>query len=667
MAMTRKNFLQTAVAGSLAAAGASSQSGDTEAERLESDRLVLRVFRGGTFAVTMRGSGDPEWSPDPWQGVACRVSFLPNGSGAPQTIELGKTGSVEIRKTGSGVRCEFSAQGVAVVTRLQLQGSVLRAAVEEVRLPDNAWLVSVEYPFRSFFLRTGKDDGYLVLPSGEGCLIPSGTVKLGALRFWSWLDESRSEASDVTDPAPILPFYGAQKNGAGFTAVLETSDDFHLRYLLNSDGEHLLIASGRQSPYPQIACAWPLWLGQKGRLGYQRGVRFEFASGLDYNQMAKVYRKEAIARGCLVTLREKARQRPQISRLAGAPYLIYYAGYPHQPPDQPNFHYTYGDLKEVIADLSGSLGLRRAFIHFWGAYTVQPPGSMPFDTRPGPIADLKAAVDMSKAAGFLFTLYNDISAQLEETSLWMPELMWKDRGGRVAGGRWMRTCSSQFVKLLARGFPEAVRTLGLEAAYIDCINHAPTRECYDPKHPLTRGEERAARTALYQYVHSLGLVFGGEQVSWWNVPDIEYGNGAAVRLPRGLLTLFPVPLYHLVFHDALVPFGGEDYTLSHASSFQDKVLRDLLRGVPPLFILNLRDHHRWRTKIHDSYAMTSDTVAAVMYEELLSHRWITDDQLVQRTQFASGVEVTANFDEEQREGLPPKSFRVSGLGSVRTG
>ena len=97
-------------------------------------------------------------------------------------------------------------------------------------------------------------------------------------------------------------------------------------------------------------------------------MRFEFEAPLGYVGMAKAYRKEAAAQGDLVTLREKAKARPQVDRLAGAPYLAYYAGYPHTAPGYPGFEYTYKQLGDVIGDLAGPMGLKRAFVHFWGAY-----------------------------------------------------------------------------------------------------------------------------------------------------------------------------------------------------------------------------------------------------------------------------------------------------------
>ncbi|NOZ20125.1 MAG: hypothetical protein GXP25_03450 [Planctomycetes bacterium] len=638
-----------------------------EIKRLESDDLILRIFETGVFSAAMKHA-DCEWGPDPWQGVPCRLVFQASG-GQRCVADLGGADDVTLTGEGDGVRLDYtgkSAHGAVSVTAwLGLKGNVLSAAVRDVHLPEGSTLVSVEYPFRCFHLRTGEDRGYLALPNGEGCLVPTGPVKLGTTAFWCWEDMAHSARSHVVEHNPAMPFYGAQKDGAGYTAILETTDDFTFQYLINSDFQQAFDAEGRQSPYDQIACAWPTWLSQKGKLGYERRMRFEFAENLDYVGMAKAYRKEAIARGHLVTLREKAKERPQIDRLAGAPYLAYYAGYPHVPPGYPGFEHTYKQLGDVVDDLAGAMGLKRAFVHFWGAYSVQPPGCLPFDTAPGPVDDLAEVVSQCKKAGFLFTLYNDISAQLEETDLWFPELMWKTANGKVREGRrWSRTCSSQYVDLLARHMPEVVETLGVEAAYVDCINSGRMEECYDPEHPLTRTEDREARTAFYQYVHSLGLIFGGEHAGWWNAAELEYSNGVgACSNTNPLLRQFPVPLYHLVFHDALIPFchAGDDYTVTEGTAFVDKVLRDLLRGIPPMYFLNLWDHAKWRQKILDSYAVMSDPVAAVLYDEMLSHERVTDDQMVQRTRFASGVEITVNFDEIEREGLPGKGYRVTGL------
>ncbi|MBT3376022.1 MAG: hypothetical protein HN742_17360 [Lentisphaerae bacterium] len=642
-----------------------------EVVSLESSALALHIFDTGTFAVSMKATGC-RWEPDPWLGTPCRVEMTAPGHGR-QTVDVGGVGNTEWRAQTDGVELVMLGRGKGGETRvtvwLGVNGSVLHVAVRAVELPENARLETVQYPFRAPYLETGKDIGYVAVPSHEGCLIPTGPAQLGTTDFWHWEDVRHSAMSCKRETMSTMPFYGGQKGGLGYTAILETTDDFDLEYLINSNFQHAFEASGKQSPYPYIACAWPVWLSQKGILGYERRMRFEFATGLDYVGMAKAYRREALSRGHLVTLREKAEARPQIARLAGAPYLAYYAGYPHLPPGYPGFEHTYKQLQDVIDDLAGPMGLERAFVHFWGAYTTQPPGCLPFDTAPGPVEDLAEAVRKCRDHGFLFTLYNDISAQLEETNLWMPELMWKTPDGNVRPGRrWCRTCSSQYVDLLAKHMPEVVARLGLEAAYVDCINGGFTDECYDPDHPLTRTQDREARMAFYEYLHSLGLIFGGEHIGWWNAAVLEYSNGVGVApYTHPLLQKFPVPLYHLVFHDALVPFcsAGDDYTTNYGTAFEDKVLRDLLRGIPPMYFLNLWDHAKWRRKIQDSYAVMSEPAAAVMYDEMLSHELLTEDMMVQRSTFSSGVEVTVNLDEVEREGLPGKGYRVTGLASGR--
>jgi len=70
------------------------------------------------------------------------------------------------------------------------------------------------------------------LPVHEGCLIPTHPVKLGTTRFWAWEDQAHSSASHGIAYGISAPFYGAQNDGAGYTAIVETSDDVVFAYLI---------------------------------------------------------------------------------------------------------------------------------------------------------------------------------------------------------------------------------------------------------------------------------------------------------------------------------------------------------------------------------------------------------------------------------------------------
>jgi hypothetical protein len=214
---------------------------------------------------------------------------------------------------------------------------------------------------------------------------------------------------------------------------------------------------------------------------------------------------------------------------------------------------------------------------------------------------------------------------------------------------------------------------------VDCVN-VRWRECYAPHHPghlgrpLTRTQDLANRMGMYRYLHELGLVYGGELMQAYAVPAVDYchGMGIPFREPS-YLRLFQVPLWHLAFHDALVPYGHSTYTSAPASGFADIVLRDLLLGAPPLYFFSVADYPQWRDRIALAECATGEIVRAIAFDEMLSHAFLTDDHQVQRSRFSSGVEITVNTGTLEREAglgcpVPAQGFLVTGIaGGPRVG
>jgi len=126
-----------------------------EVTRLESEVLVLRFYDTGTFAVEMR-SINSRWQPDPWEGVACR-EIMQSPQGRQEVVDFGSPDAVRIRRDGARVTMVFSAAGITVETRLLLDHATVHAEITRVAIPTGIRLVSVEYPFRSFYLRSGID------------------------------------------------------------------------------------------------------------------------------------------------------------------------------------------------------------------------------------------------------------------------------------------------------------------------------------------------------------------------------------------------------------------------------------------------------------------------------------------------------------------------------
>ncbi|MBI3969698.1 MAG: hypothetical protein HY332_00295 [Chloroflexi bacterium] len=654
---------------------------------VEHDRLQVTIDgERGWFAVVDKTSG-VEWVPDPWFRSAGEVVVEAQAGGARIACDLSRSLAIAVERTAAGARITFDelsgadgteVSGSRVVARLELaEGEPeLLLTLDEVRLDEDRFaLVAIQYPLRFGALTTIVEPGALVLPFWSGTLVPTGYVDLATVNFWEFEDRSRGDTALNEIPFPSMPWYGVQRdaggqNGAGgFLCILETADDVALQTVANYNLQHAYDARGEVSPLPRIAAVSPKWLSSRSTLGYPRRARFVFGPDLDYVAMAKRYRRYARAIGELKTLREKASERPAAARLAGAPCIALYGGYPHHPPTYPTYSYRYADVARIVRDLHGALQLPAAFVHLWGAFTRQPPHALPFDTAPGPIKDLRAAIQAAHDAGYLFALYNDVTALLEESPHWDASLMnWTEPGHPQVGGRWNRVCSSQFVPLLHRFMPEVVRELGLLATYVDCVN-IRWKECYSPLHPLTRAQDRANRREVARYLHSLGLVYGGEHLQSYAVPEVEYCNGMSIPITAPtVLRTFPVPLWHLVFHDAAVAYchAIDDYTATRGTDFTDKLLRDLLLGVPPLYFLNVHDYPAWRGRIAMAHEATGKVVRHVAFDEMESHAFLSDDHEVQVTRFASGIQVAINFGLRERDGpdgkLPPKGFRVSGLG-----
>jgi hypothetical protein len=507
----------------------------------------------------------------------------------------------------------------------------------------------------------------MALPYLEGSLVPSDDIVIDTVRFWNIHDGMRA-AGAVGKIDPTMPFFGLRTDSAGFTAILETGEDASIQYMANSDEIMRFVKNGSKSPFDRRVCAWPLWHSSKGSLGYPRVIRYIFANSLDYVGMAKVYREYARKEGLLRTLKEKAETHPQLNKIVGAPYIAYYAGYPHLSQPSDLYPYRYDDLTRAARRLKEA-GVGKAFIHLWGGFKVQPPAALPFDEQPGAVDEIRRMVRDIQELGYEFSFYNDITAQLEEGEHWEADDFRILPNGDHNFVRWNRNCATQYIKLAERIFPELVETTGVTAAYVDCMNGQLLKECYSEAHPMDRKKDREMRVALYRYLHQLGLIFGGEFLSWWAVPEIEYSNGVG-KMGRTdvILSSHSIPLFHLVFHDCVIPFchAADDYTAANGADLPGKILRDCLYGVPPMFFINVQEAEEWHQTIVDVHRVVSPVLEMVADREM-THHSRTSDGKYQESLFGQDCRICVNFGRSPRNGLGPLSFRAECAGRVFTG
>ena len=418
------------------------------------------------------------------------------------------------------------------------------------------------------------------------------------------------------------------------------------------------------SPYQRIVFLDPVWKldGDVGKMA----INYHFIPGGDYVDMAKIYKKEAIKKGYFVTLKDKAARNPNVNKLPGAIYFGIYGGYPHYV-NMPGMAFTFDELKEMIRTIHEDLGVDKAFIHAWGTFSNFVPHNFPISEELGGPAKLKAAVDLAKSYGYLYSSYHAYSPMLENDPDFTTDLMQRDEEGKLmnTGSRWARV-DPKFQKSLAqKNIENEISYLGLEADITD-ITFAAYRES---------GKE--GRLELAKYIDSFNLVNGTEhgQEQW--IPYFDMFEGMTYLEDRPLSVIsHPAPLFNLVYHEAIANFGkiqDPDNEVTANGDFRIKALRSMLFGRGTTIFFAPYEFEGMRPMIKMAQKLVSPVHEETFFSELLKHEYLSADYKVQRSRFSSGTEVVANLGPvaQKIEGdisIPGYGYRITMQdGSVKNG
>jgi hypothetical protein len=560
----------------------------------------------------------------------------------------------------------LSAQSVAGGIDLRLLDPVaLRELAANVRLANDRPEVTVSLrskgemrtPLRwpAPFVTAGGQT--LILPLNEGISYPVDDESLREMNYSVCLYGGHGLC---------MPWYGAMNpSGGGWMALVETPDDAVV-HIPRRDG--LFVVA-------------PEWHAQRGQFGPERVIRYAFFDRGGYVAMAKRYRDYAKETGLFRTLAEKRKAVPAVDLLVGAVNVWCWE------KDAPAF------CREMQA-----LGIGRIL---WS--NARPP------------EELKALNEMGVLTS-RYDIYQDTMNPENFPKLrwvhgdWTTDA-WKNDDLMVGeNGDWVRgwevetregpmipcgvLCDRQAVDYAKKRIPAELATHPYACRFIDTTTASPWRECYNPKHPMTRTESRLSKMQLLRYVsEGCGLVCGSETGHDAAVPYVHYFEGmlslGPFRVPdagRDMMKVwdnipddvakfqtghgYRIPLWELVYHDCVVAqwYWG-DYNNKLPALWDRRDLWNALYGTPPMFMF---DRNRWesnRARFAKSYAASVPIARATGYVEMLSHEWLTADHAVQRTRFANGVTVTANFGNapwKQPNGIsiPPLGCNAEGIQPV---
>ena len=630
-------------------------------------RIELDPNRG-LFDVLEKQSGT-NWQHDPFTESPGELVLTVRETGKNLHLDLGRASAISLTKPSpnkatisfEGLVSEdgglVSSAGVEISIALGAELPEFTVTVQDVSFDASQFAMShLLYPARQFYLRTHVDEGHLVLPYNQGSLIPVGRFKVPLRDDWyEWDDLSWQESGlawgtqGAIAHLPIygwnglsMPWFGAEKNGSAFVAVVDPDSDAALHCILNYNMQDDFRAKAELSPYPRIAVATPVWQSVKGEFAYPRNLIYRFLPGGTHVDMAKYYREFATKQGLCSSLKDKVSRNPEVEKLFGAPLFNIDGGYPWYD-DYESFMYTWQDLEEVVRDLHDNLGVQRALICTWGGYSKLPPESLPFHPDWGTETKLRQVVDLTKELNYLYCSYHGYASNLPHASNFSPDEGYTSPSGGIAQ-RWGGRCSATYYRYAEANLPKILEVTGQTADYTDIIITSGGRECFHPEHALTRRQDRENKLRILDFSRSLGLVNGSEIALGYAVPHMDYSKGAMYHGQNHfLLQHIHAPLLSLVFHDCLVMYDGTVGTSRHRE-YSNEALECVAYGILPVFSFNMPHYAGARPVIEETTAVLSDFLRAVAQDELVHHEYLGGGYDVQRTAYSSGAQVTINTD-----------------------
>ncbi|HKE24723.1 MAG TPA: DUF5696 domain-containing protein [Bryobacteraceae bacterium] len=506
----------------------------------------------------------------------------------------------------------------------------------------------------------GREVDYTVISSDNGTLLPRNWPKP-----YHPIIRSANEHSVIQShliESWSMSWWGFLQGESAMMVIVETPDD--AAYTFNHP------AGGPTSMGPS-------WRAQLAHFGYLRRLRVKFLPKGNYVDLAKRYRQYAIDRGWFVSLKDKMAARPIVANLIGTPFVGASvlrnkkpgsANYDAKNPQSNRRLTTFAQNIDRLRDFKAR-GFRNLNVSVSGwlnqGYDRQTPDALPPPPEAGGWQGMKALFDACQELGYTCWLHDQYRDYYLDAPSWNKDFAvhegtaagtptafpgtrfkhdWKDGpiplmdnwDGGAQGYLNNDFMLGHMVKNYGAMFEHGIHPQG---SYQDVFGYIPPDQDFNPDHPATRTDSMNARAAVFRWVaHHLGIV-GTEAGSDWVVPYVDYTTS---RFNRGSNTgtdpdhqdAIPVPLYELVYHDAVVT----------ASSPNN--LRAFLDGNAPQM-----GYGRTDANLDDARRLAA-LHKRVGLLEMTGHEFLDPGRRRERTTFADGTTVTVDWQTNTVEIKP---------------
>ncbi len=491
-------------------------------------------------------------------------------------------------------------------------------------------VVLTQWPNTWAWERTDAN-AYSLLPLSYGSMVPS----------------NYSENVEIIDHPHFVSVYGSMAwlgqvdNRKGYIGIVETPFDASYKFCHKPDSATVMGFK---------------WQPSLGKINYRRVMRMEFFNDCDYVTLAKSYRNYIKEKGDFITLKQKSQLLPKFDQLVGSPIIhscIYYNIKPEAViynKDKPESNYrfsTFDRRADQIAELANK-GLKKGYLHLdgWGVdgYDREHPDIMPPCEKAGGEKAMKRLIDKCRENNILFTLHDQYRDYYFDARSYDKNNAVMNPDGKIPeectwnGGDQNYLCQTMAHYYVERNY-DMLRELGLEpdGVYLDVFSCVRPDECSNPEHLMTRKESFEYRSRCMALLATRGIIMSSETMVDQFVPYLilcHYFPGFSNCDFYGI----KVPLFNLCYHDcAIVPWTiHED---DEEGVTPSRYLYSLLNGGPSY--LDIDADEEQIKKINT----VCELQEKIVFSEMVSHEFLSDDFMVQRTKFDNGVTVTVNFND----------------------
>lgn len=582
------------------------------------------------------------------------------------------------------VRASLGQTGLGPVSDFTHEGSGI-----SWKLPERVLTVHVEQSRDSLTIEFIQDDpandpqnftwplientesihGY-IFPFFEGSYVPKDDI--------TWRDFLRDRGPINTTAGLSMPFWGLDLGERTLTYILTNPFNNQIHFSETSTSDLGMRVSHAFTPN---------WKRKR------YGVRLSLGTASPVAP-AKQYRQWLIEKGEFVSFTEKIKSVPEAEKLLGAAHV-----------------YLWGDgLSVKLLERLAESGLDRLWL---GIDSWQDGFRHP------------TAITKARELGYLIGPYDSYHSihhpnerdtwetaqfdlSLYETGAIVNADGTKNRGFKKKGYHLSPLVAQPYVEDRVNGIVAQMPT-DFNTWFIDCDAYGELFDDYSPSHPATQLDDMNARLARIAWIRDThNMVVGSEggaaysaavlhfahgmttPVIGWGDPDMKtkdspyYIGGywppeapaihiKQVPLKPNYLRLyydprFRLPLYQIVFHDSVVTTNHwHSGSLKFENAIETLALLELLYNVPPLYHLNMAEFTKHKAWIQRHYAFFSPLHREIGGQTMTDFEWLSDDRLVQRTEFGDTVELFANFgtDPFEYDGvvIPAKSVVARWIGT----